>query len=1312
MNISLQTLETSKILEETLRIQSHLQDPNPNKFQQNTRLSDSDRTLALSLALICLFRRYRKPDLESRCFPIIEAHNALTEPSNSVLQPSFSFALYALHEHIEKPSSNVYVQSEALKNGMLTGWTDAKIILALKQQKQPVPDKKLEEANRMARLLHSLDIEHSVNPTAEPTVCVRNPHHSRNGYIQIRNSNTPGASRKIQHPADEDTQNLFIPAFFACNLQERTSATLFLREPHARNIGLPASIHGENTADLGTRILAQIKSHPGQRTSSSAKSKYIQHQDQLWNETVTLSCKNIPHIKKDPKAKKAETKEETGKKAEELQKAEVDSVYQNWKPTLAIKCKQIPDWKPVEHPAILSVPTALFELVPPKPQNTQIPKWILQNNVLSDSQVEAYLRAQDALNSKISGGQICRNGFLLGDGTGTGKGRIIATLAADAWSRGHRRSLWISISPRLANDALRDWQAVGGTSKTFHALQGDSRQGIHVSDGLMFCSYASLRTNHDNLLEWLQQADSPEQDPFVAFDESQSLGNITSSQGASAMYLQSNLPDARILYTSSTPFRSIESLCYATRLGLWDRKESPFSSPEDMIESLEQAGIAGLEILQRELCQSGRAMTRSLSVADIVTYPVEIKCSPQTKKSHDVWAYAWQLAANKREDAMIETNAQAGGAVPRNSFNATRLAFFTHLICAAKGDGLIKALEEDIDNDLAPVIQLSSTMEAYASRRIAEWKEEEGADSRGILEIPEDFDLSPKRDICNAVKDCFPIHLMKPDTDPKDRRKTIAVPVLDKNGNKIISAKAVVARNAAIEALSKHPVGASLLDRLCEHFGDRIAEVTGRSQRVERHNGKRVMVSRTPENSRAEVEEFLNGRRQLLVFTGAGAHGRSYHSDRSFRNQKQRIHYVAQIPWAIDDTVQGLGRTHRTNQVSPPVLKMVTTDIPGEMRFSSTACRKLNELGALTRGDRRGQSNESMSLSEHANLDTIHGRQAVRELIRKSTQKTPWKGFDIKRTRKLFSQYPPENMGINVFLNAMMTFPFDEQHDLMNNYQHLHKIIYDDMKAKDLLDNGVEILKCRRADTITTIPLARVKSGREPDTVLRLIEFASTQNFGYPQHDFLRLHSNIVEGVSGNTRLYRGYPSAFSRAWSDPYSSSAVLLEIRDLPPNRNLLLLYPGGARMHNGSRIGKDGNIDDQLYQELAADHPILASAGGHWKCHNYGSSPSTTMHGVIRHLQGSWNISDSTFPKVWSFTGKQQTQVLGIISGKILPVWKLVRTTVEQAHNQSLTMRIRKILVDSWNSHQRQWETGFVLPLGDALDLWQMMKNENLL
>ena len=88
-----------------------------------------------------------------------------------------------------------------------------------------------------------------------------------------------------------------------------------------------------------------------------------------------------------------------------------------------------------------------------------------------------------------------RRGWMLGDGTGCGKGRQVAAIILDHWLRGRRRALWLSASDKLLEDARRDWAALGGSEADVIPL-GKFRQGAEIPQtaGILFATYATLRS--------------------------------------------------------------------------------------------------------------------------------------------------------------------------------------------------------------------------------------------------------------------------------------------------------------------------------------------------------------------------------------------------------------------------------------------------------------------------------------------------------------------------------------------------------------------------------------------------------------------------------------------------------------------------------------------------------------------------------------------------------------------------------------------------------------------------------------------------
>ena len=117
--------------------------------------------------------------------------------------------------------------------------------------------------------------------------------------------------------------------------------------------------------------------------------------------------------------------------------------------------------------------------------------------------------------------------------------------------------------------------------------------------------------------------------------------------------------------------------------------------------------------------------------------------------------------------------------------------------------------------------------------------------------------------------------------------------------------------------------------------------------------------------------------KRILIFSDAGGTGRSYHADLACKNQRQRIHYLLEPGWRADAAIQGLGRSNRTNQKQPPVFRPVATDVKGEKRFLSTIARRLDTLGAITRGQR--QTGGQGLFRADDNLESPYAKAALRQ---------------------------------------------------------------------------------------------------------------------------------------------------------------------------------------------------------------------------------------------------------------------------------------------------------------------------------------------
>ena len=98
---------------------------------------------------------------------------------------------------------------------------------------------------------------------------------------------------------------------------------------------------------------------------------------------------------------------------------------------------------------------------------------------------------------QLSGPVRFRRGWMLGDGTGCGKGMQVAAIILDQWLRRRRRALWLSQSDKLLEDARRDWTAIGGRAEDVIPL-GKVRQAHAGAD------HRALRTLGERVCEGLR----------------------------------------------------------------------------------------------------------------------------------------------------------------------------------------------------------------------------------------------------------------------------------------------------------------------------------------------------------------------------------------------------------------------------------------------------------------------------------------------------------------------------------------------------------------------------------------------------------------------------------------------------------------------------------------------------------------------------------------------------------------------------------------------------------------------------------------
>jgi predicted RNA methylase len=463
-----------------------------------------------------------------------------------------------------------------------------------------------------------------------------------------------------------------------------------------------------------------------------------------------------------------------------------DSIYEEY----ALQSIRIPGAQP--HPTKLVQSAAMASVAPPKPSyRPRLPANI--RDLLSDAQLETLIYAGEAHSDYLAGAWTVdetfdvvtaaaddasgsvrfRRGFMIGDGTGVGKGRESASIILDNWMRGRRKALWISKSDKLLEDAQRDWSALG-MERLLITPQSRFPQGkpITLPEGILFTTYATLRTDErgekasrvQQIVDWL----GADWDGVVIFDECHALQNAVggkgergdaapSQQGRAGLRLQHALPDARVVYVSATGATTVHNLAYAQRLGLWGGEDFPFSTRAEFVEAIEAGGVAAMEVLARDLRALGLYTARSLSFDGVEYELVEHELTPEQTRIYDAYAGAFAIIHNNLDAAMQAANIIGGGeggsgtlnkqakSAARSAFESAKQRFFGHLLTSMKTPTLIRSIERDLEAGHASVVQIVSTGEALMERRLAELPTEEWNDVR--------VDITPREYVLSGTPD-------------------------------------------------------------------------------------------------------------------------------------------------------------------------------------------------------------------------------------------------------------------------------------------------------------------------------------------------------------------------------------------------------------------------------------------------------------------------------------------------------------------------------------------------------------------------------
>lgn len=576
------------------------------------------------------------------------------------------------------------------------------------------------------------------------------------------------------------------------------------------------------------------------------------------------------------------------------------------------------------------------------------------------------------------------SGFIIGDQTGIGKGRVNAGIIRWAKRQGYI-PVFVTMKPDLYADMVRDLADIGmegfNPLPTNADLSGD--KAILLPDG------RTLRTKtakaHEKVLADVMKNGMGAYDAvFTTYDQlnpvkgqdtfrRQFMMNIApnavfildeshNAGGQANVRKKADAADDRAQFVrkmlqASHQGAFYSSATYAKRpdvMSLYFKTDMQYAADDmgKLAEAIERGGIPMQQAVAAELTETGQYLRRERSFegAEVQTSTVPIDKARAEKTAEIMRAI---MAFDAVKEAAVERAdkeaARRGGSVGDNkstgkggasstNFTAVMHNVIAQSLLAQKVDAVVEAAAGDVARGEKVVIALSNTMGSM----IREFAEQNGIAAGS----PINFTFNDM--FIRYLEKSRMISIREAGKKEATERRRLTDEELGPDG--------VRAYNQALAVINKSDFGGlpvSVIDRMLAEFearGIRADEITGRTERIDYTTDVPTYAKRTtgPSDRIRVVDAFNAGKLDVVILNQAGSTGISLHASERFKDQRRRNMIIAQAESNIDVFMQTLGRVFRTGQVVPPTYQLIMSDLPAEKRPAAVLAKKMASLNANT----------------------------------------------------------------------------------------------------------------------------------------------------------------------------------------------------------------------------------------------------------------------------------------------------------------------------------------------------------------------------
>lgn len=576
------------------------------------------------------------------------------------------------------------------------------------------------------------------------------------------------------------------------------------------------------------------------------------------------------------------------------------------------------------------------------------------------------------------------SGFIIGDQTGIGKGRVNAGIIRWAKRQGYI-PVFVTMKPDLYADMVRDLADIG--MEGFNPLPTNA--GLSGSDVILLPDGRELKTKsaqaHEKVLRDVMQNGMGAYDAvFTTYDQLNPvkgqdtfrrqfmmdiapnavfiLDESHNAGGQASTRKKANAADDRAQFVrkmlqSSRQGTFYSSATYAKRpdvMSLYFKTDMQYAADDmgKLAEAIERGGIPMQQAVAAELTETGQYLRRERSFegAEVQTSTVSIN-KDRAEKTADIMRaiMAFDDAKEAAVEAADKAAAKTGGSVGDNkstgkggasstNFTAVMHNVIAQSLLAQKVDAVVEAAANDVARGEKVVIALSNTMGSM----IKEFAEQNGI----AVGSPINFTFNDM--FVRYLEKSRMIAIKKAGQKKADTKRRLTDEELGPDGVQAYNNALAVIRNSDFGGLQ-----VSVIDRMLAEFearGIKADEITGRTERIDYTTDVPTYAKRAtgPSDRIRVVDEFNSGKLDVVILNQAGSTGISLHSSERFKDQRRRNMIIAQAESNIDVFMQTLGRVFRTGQVVPPTYQLIMSDLPAEKRPAAVLAKKMSSLNANT----------------------------------------------------------------------------------------------------------------------------------------------------------------------------------------------------------------------------------------------------------------------------------------------------------------------------------------------------------------------------